>query len=122
MAENSNIIITVTADDSGAITKINKLGNEINTAGDASKSWIKQLGELKTQLGQIDPKSAEWADLAIQYKELGGSAKVVSQSFEELKAQSAGVGNAIPSEPVKNFRQQIKELTNELQTLSLIHI
>jgi hypothetical protein len=119
MAENSNIIITVTADDSGAITKINKLGNEINTAGDASKSWIKQLGELKTQLGQIDPKSAEWADLAIQYKELGGSAKVVSQSFEELKAQSAGVGNAIPSEPVKNFRQQIKELTNELQTTRL---
>jgi hypothetical protein len=119
MAENSNIIITVTADDSGAITKINKLGNEINTAGDASKSWIKQLGELKTKLGQIDPKSAEWAELAIQYKELGGSAKVVSQSFEELKAQSAGVGNAIPSEPVKNFRQQIKELTNELQTTRL---
>jgi len=119
MAENSNIVITVTADDSGAITKINKLGNEINTAGDASKSWIKQLGELKTQLGQIDPKSAEWANLAIQYKELGGSAKVVSQSFEELRAQSAGVGNAIPSEPVKNFRQQIKELTNELQTTRL---
>jgi hypothetical protein len=119
MAENSNIIITVTADDSGAITKINKLGNEINTAGDASKSWIKQLGELKTQLGQLDPKSAEWADLAIQYKELGGSAKVVSQSFEELKAQSSGVGNAIPTEPVKNFRQQIKELTNELQTTRL---
>ena len=119
MAENSNIIITVTADDSGAITKINKLGNEINTAGDASKSWIKQLGELKTQLGQLDPKSAEWANLALQYKELGGSAKVVSQSFEELKAQSSGVGNAIPTEPVKNFRQQIKELTNELQTTRL---
>jgi hypothetical protein len=119
MAENSNILITVTADDSGAITKINKLGNEINTAGDASKSWIKQLGELKTQLGQIDPKSAEWANLAIQYKELGGSAKVVSQSFEELRAQSAGVGNSIPTEPVKNFRQQIKELTNELQTTRL---
>ena len=119
MAENSNIIITVTADDSGAITKINKLGNEINTAGDASKSWIKQLGELKTQLGQLDPKSAEWANLAIQYKELGGSAKVVSQSFEELRAQSSGVGSAIPTEPVKNFRQQIKELTNELQTTRL---
>ena len=119
MAENSNIIITVTADDSGAITKINKLGSEINTAGDASKSWIKQLGELKTQLGQLDPKSAEWANLALQYKELGGSAKVVSQSFEELKAQSSGVGNAIPTEPVKNFRQQIKELTNELQTTRL---
>jgi hypothetical protein len=119
MAENSNILITVTADDSGAITKINKLGTEINTAGDASKSWIKQLGELKTQLGQLDPKSAEWANLAIQYKELGGSAKVVSQSFEELKAQSSGVGNSIPTEPVKNFRQQIKELTNELQTTKL---
>ena len=119
MAENSNILITVTADDSGAITKINKLGQEINTAGDASKSWIKQLGELKTQLNALDPKSAEWAELAIQYKELGGSAKVVSQSFEELKAQASGVGSSIPTEPVKNFRQQIKELTNELQTTRL---
>jgi hypothetical protein len=119
MAENSNILITVTADDSGAITKINKLGQEINTAGDASKSWIKQLGELKTQLNALDPKSAEWAELAIQYKELGGSAKVVSQSFEELKAQASGVGSSIPTEPVKNFRQQIKELTNELQTSRL---
>lgn len=119
MAENSNIVITVTADDSGAITKINKLGNEINTAGDASKSWIKQLGELKTQLAGLDPKSSEYAALALEYRELGGSAKVVSQSFEELKAQSAGVGNAIPTEPVKNFRQQIKELTNALQTSNL---
>jgi hypothetical protein len=119
MAENTNIIITVTADDSGAITKINKLGNEINTAGAASKSWIKQLGELKTQLAALDPKSAEWAALAMEYKELGGSAKVVSQSFEELTAQAGSVGNSIPTEPVKNFRQQIKELTNALQTSNL---
>jgi hypothetical protein len=119
MADNTNIIITVTADDSGAIQSINKLGQEINTAGDASKSWIKQLGELKTQLSQLDPNSAQWAELAIQYKELGGSAKVVSQSFEDLKTQAAGVGGSIPTEPVKNFRQQIKELTNELQTTQL---
>lgn len=119
MAENTNIIITVTADDSGAITKINKLGSEINTAGAASKSWIKQLGELKTQLNALDPKSAEWAALAMEYKELGGSAKVVSQSFEELSAQAGTVGNSIPTEPVKNFRQQIKELTNALQTSNL---
>ena len=119
MADNTNIIITVTADDSGAIQSINKLGQEINTAGDASKSWIKQLGELKTQLSQLDPNSAQWAELAIQYKELGGSAKVVSQGFEELKAQAAGVGGSIPTQPVKNFRQQIKELTNELQTTQI---
>ena len=109
MAENTNIIITVTADDSGAITKINKLGNEINTAGAASKSWIKQLGELKTQLAALDPKSAEYAELALQYKNLGGSAKVVGQSYEELSAQS-GVAAA----STQSLKSQLRELQAQL--------
>ena len=109
MAENTNIIITVTADDSGAITKINKLGSEINTAGSASKSWIKQLGELKTQLAALDPKSAEYAELALQYKNLGGSAKVVGQSYEELSAQS-GVAAA----STQSLKSQLRELQAQL--------
>jgi hypothetical protein len=109
MAENTNIIITVTADDSGAITKINKLGSEINNAGAASKSWIKQLGELKTQLAALDPKSAQYAELALQYKNLGGSAKVVGQSYEELTAQSEGA--AVSSQSLKS---QLRELQAQL--------
>lgn len=109
MAENTNIIITVTADDSGAITKINKLGNEINTAGAASKSWIKQLGELKIQLAALDPKSAEYAELATQYKNLGGSAKVVGQSYEELSAQSG-----IAAASTQSLKSQLRELQAQL--------
>jgi hypothetical protein len=109
MAENSNIIITVTADDSGAISKIEKLGQTINATGAASQSWIGQLAELKTQLGQLDPKSAEWAKLALQYKELGGSAKVVSQSLEELKGQAENAASGQSS-----LRQQLADVRREL--------
>jgi hypothetical protein len=114
MADNTNIMITVTADDSGAIKSINKLGQEINTAGDASKAWIKQLSEIKTQLGQLDPNSQQWAALALQYKELGGSSKVVSQSTEELKSKLEAFGNNLPVEQTKTLKQQIRELQNTL--------
>jgi hypothetical protein len=110
MAEESlKAQVVLTVDDSGAVQSVNNLSKAINTAGDASKSWIKQLGELKTQLSQLDPKSAEWANLAIQYKELGGSAKVVSQSYEELRAQSEGA--AVSSQSLKS---QLRELQAQL--------
>lgn len=120
MAEESlkaQVILTV--DDSGAVQSVNNLAGAINTAGQASQSWAQQVGNLKKQLSSLDPSSKEWTELALQYRELGGSSKVVSQSVDELKAKLNDLGSNVPTEPVKNFRQQIKELTNELQTTQL---
>lgn len=111
--------VVLTVDDSGAVQSVNNLSKAINTAGEASQSWAQQVGNLKKQLSSLDPSSKEWTELAIQYRELGGSSKVVSESVEELKAKLNDLGSNVPTEPVKNFRQQIKELTNELQTTNL---
>jgi hypothetical protein len=121
MADNTNIIITVTADDSGAIQSINKLGQEINTAGDASKSWISQLADLKTQLGQLDPKSAQWAELALQYKELGGSSKVVTQSIDELKTQISDSGDKAvsASENLGSYKKELQAIRKQLDQKGL---
>jgi hypothetical protein len=120
MAEESlKAQVTLTVDDSGAVQSVNNLAGAINTAGQASQSWAQQVGNLKKQLSSLDPSSKEWTELALQYRELGGSSKVVSESVEELKAKLNDLGGNVPTEPVKNFRQQIKELTNELQTTNL---
>jgi len=120
MAEESlKAQVVLTVDDSGAVQSVNNLAGAINTAGQASQSWAQQVGNLKKQLSSLDPSSKEWTELAIQYRELGGSSKVVSESVEELKAKLDNLGANVPTEPVKNFRQQIKELTNELQTTNL---
>lgn len=120
MAEESlKAQVVLTVDDSGAVQSVNNLSKAINTAGEASQSWAQQVGNLKKQLSSLDPSSKEWTELAIQYRELGGSSKVVSESVEELKAKLSDLGGNVPTEPVKNFRQQIKELTNELQTTNL---
>ena len=120
MAEESlKAQVTLTVDDSGAVQSVNNLASAINTAGQASQSWAQQVGNLKSQLSSLDPSSKEWTELALQYRELGGSSKVVSESVEELKAKLNDLGGNVPTEPVKNFRQQIKELTNELQTTNL---
>lgn len=117
--ENLKAQVVLTVDDSGATKSIDNLASSINEAGDSAKSWAQQVGDLKKQLASVDPSSREWAELALQYKELGGSSKVVSQSVEELKGRLNDLGANVPAEPVKNFRQQIKELTNELQTTNL---
>lgn len=120
MAEESlKAQVTLTIDDSGAVQSVNNLAGAINTAGEASQSWAQQVGNLKKQLSSLDPSSKEWTELAIQYRELGGSSKVVSESVDELKAKLSNLGANVPTEPVKNFKQQIKELTNELQTTNL---
>ena len=64
MAEENNIIISVTADDSGAINKIEKLGQSINAAGETSQSLRVQLKSLQTQLANTDPNSAKYRELA----------------------------------------------------------
>jgi hypothetical protein len=117
--ENLKAQVVLTVDDSGATKSIDNLTGAINNAGASAKSWAQQVGDLKKQLASVDPSSREWAELALQYKELGGSSKVVSQSVEDLKARLNDLGANVPTEPVKNFRQQIKDLTNELQTTNL---
>lgn len=120
MAEESlKAQVVLTVDDSGAVQSVNNLAGAINTAGQASQSWAQQVGNLKKQLSSLDPSSKEWTELALQYRELGGSSKVVSESVEDLKAKLSNLGANVPTEPVKNFKQQIKELTNELQTTNL---
>ncbi len=120
MAEESlKAQVVLTVDDSGATKSIDNLTGAINEAGASAQSWAQQVGDLKKQLASVDPSSREWTELALQYKELGGSSKVVSQSVDELKGRLNDLGANVPTEPVKNFRQQIKDLTNELQTTNL---
>jgi len=117
--ENLKAQVILTVDDSGATKSIDNLTGAINEAGASAQGWAQQVGDLKKQLASVDPSSREWTELALQYKELGGSSKVVSQSVEELKGRLNDLGANVPTEPVKNFRQQIKDLTNELQTTNL---
>ena len=117
--ENLKAQVVLTVDDSGATKSIDNLTGAINEAGASAQGWAQQVGDLKKQLASVDPSSREWAELALQYKELGGSSKVVSQSVDELKGRLNDLGANVPTEPVKNFRQQIKDLTNELQTTNL---
>ena len=120
MAEESlKAQVVLTVDDSGATKSIDNLTGAINEAGASAQGWAQQVGDLKKQLASVDPSSREWTELALQYKELGGSSKVVSQSVDELKGRLNDLGANVPTEPVKNFKQQIKELTNELQTTNL---
>lgn len=70
--------------------------------------------DLKKQLASVDPSSREWAELALQYKELGGSAKVVGESTDELKARLDSFGKNLPTEQTKTLKQQIRELQNTL--------
>ena len=117
--ENLKAQVVLTVDDSGATKSIDNLTGAINEAGASAQGWAQQVGDLKKQLASVDPSSREWTELALQYKELGGSSKVVSQSVDELKGRLNDLGANVPTEPVKNFRQQIKDLTNELQTTNL---
>jgi hypothetical protein len=120
MAEESlKAQVVLTVDDSGAVQSVNNLSASINNAGDASKSWIKQLSEIKTQLAATEPNSQKWAELALQYKELGGSSKVVEQSVEELKAKidSFGDSGTKAETSTKSLKAQLKELQATLATL-----
>ena len=50
MAENSNILITVTTDSEGAVQSINKLGTEVNQAGEKAQTLKQQIRELQNVL------------------------------------------------------------------------
>jgi len=112
--ENLKAQVILTVDDSGATKSIDNLASSINKAGDSAKGWAQQVGDLKKQLASVDPSSREWAELALQYKELGGSAKVVGQSTDELKARLDSFGKNLPTEQTKTLKQQIRELQNTL--------
>lgn len=112
--ENLKAQVVLTVDDSGATKSIDNLTGAINEAGASAQSWAQQVGDLKKQLASVDPSSREWAELALQYKELGGSAKIVSESTDELKARLESFGNNLPTEQTKTLKQQIRELQNTL--------
>ncbi len=50
MAENSNILITVTTDSEGAVQNIDKLGTSVNKAGESTKNFRQQIKELTNEL------------------------------------------------------------------------
>ncbi len=116
--DSSTFLFTLEVDDAGAVQSVNNLSASINNAGDASKSWVKQLAEIKTQLAATDPNSQKWAELALQYKELGGSSKVVEQSVEELKAKidSFGDSGTKAETSTKSLKAQLRELQATLAT------
>lgn len=116
--DSSTFLFTLEVDDKGAVQSVNNLSASINSAGDASKSWATQLKEIKTQLAATDPNSKQWAELALQYKELGGSSKVVKDSVEELreKLDSFGDSGTKVETSTKSLKAQLRELQATLAT------
>ena len=116
--DSSTFLFTLEVDDKGAVQSVNNLTASINSAGTASQSWAAQLKDIKTQLAAADPNSKQWAELALQYKELGGSSKVVSESVEELKAKLEGyneTGTKVETS-TKSLKAQLRELQATLAT------
>jgi hypothetical protein len=116
--DSSTFLFTLEVDDKGAVQSVNNLTASINSAGTASQSWATQLKDIKTQLAATDPNSKQFAELALQYKELGGSSKVVSESVEELKAKLEGyneTGTKVETS-TKSLKAQLRELQTTLAT------
>jgi hypothetical protein len=117
--DSSTFLFTLEVDDKGAVQSVNNLTASINSAGTASVSWATQLKDIKTQLASTDVNSKQWAELALQYKELGGSSKVVEQSIEELKdkVNSFGESGTKAETSTKSLKAQLRELQTTLATL-----
>jgi len=111
MAENSNILITVTADSEGAITNIDKLGNQVNKAGDAAKTFKTQIKELTNELQTtaLPKTSAEYQALQARLSEL----KDAQADFNEEIGANAGTAFESAGNNLRNLQSRLGSLDFE---------
>jgi hypothetical protein len=111
MAENSNILITVTADSEGAITNIDKLGNQVNKAGDAAKNFKTQIRELTNELQTTTlPKTSdEYLALKTRLEQL----KDAQKDFNEEIGANAGPAFESAGNNLRNLQSRLGSLDFE---------
>lgn len=108
MADNSNILITVTADSDGAITNINKVAGSVNAAGDSAKTFKQQIKELTNELQttKIDKTSAEYQILKNRLSEL----KDAQKDFNEEIGANAGPAFESAGNNLRNLQSRLGSL------------
>jgi len=108
MADNSNILITVTADSEGAITNINKVAGSVNAAGDSAKTFKQQIKELTNELQttKIDKTSAEYQILKNRLSEL----KDAQKDFNEEIGANAGPAFESAGNNLRNLQSRLGSL------------
>lgn len=111
MAENSNILITVTADSEGAITNIDKLGTQVNKAGDAAKNFKTQIRELTNELQTTTlPKTSdEYQALKRRLEQL----KDAQKDFNEEIGANAGPAFESAGNNLRNLQVRLRSLDFE---------
>jgi hypothetical protein len=111
MAENSNILITVTADSEGAITNIDKLGNQVNKAGDAAKNFKTQIKELTNELQTTTlPKTSdEYQALKTRLEQL----KDAQKDFNDEIGANAGPAFESAGNNLRNLKSRLGSLDFE---------
>ena len=108
MADNSNILITVTADSDGAITNINKVAGSVNAAGDSAKTFKQQIKELTNELQttKLDKTSAEYQILKNRLSEL----KDAQKDFNEEIGANAGPAFESAGNNLRNLQSRLGSL------------
>ncbi len=108
MAENNNILITVTADSDGAITNINKVAGSVNAAGDSAKTFKQQIKELTNELqtSKLDKTSAEYQILKNRLSAL----KDAQKDFNEEIGANAGPAFESAGNNLRNLQSRLGSL------------
>jgi len=108
MAENSNIIITVTTDSEGAVSNIEKLGTSVNKAGESTKNFRQQIKELTNELQTTTlPKTSdEYQALKTRLEEL----KDAQKDFNEEIGANAGPAFESAGNNLRNLQSRLGSL------------
>jgi hypothetical protein len=111
MAENSNILITVTTDSEGAVQSINKLGAEVNQAGEKAQTLKQQIRELQNVLtsGKVPEGTAEYKKLSAQLSDL----KDKQRDFNEEIGANAGSAIEATGNNLNLFKDRLLSLDFE---------
>jgi len=108
MAENSNILITVTTDSEGAVQNIDKLGTSVNKAGESTKNFRQQIKELTNELQTTTlPKTSdEYLALKTRLEQL----KDAQKDFNEEIGANAGPAFESAGNNLRNLQSRLGSL------------
>jgi hypothetical protein len=77
--------VKISIDSAGAISSIDGVTKALDKTGEAADNTEKQINDLAKSLRTLDPKTKQWQELAKQYSDLGGNAKVLNGGLKDLK-------------------------------------
>lgn len=106
MAASKDYVIRFTADGSGAISNIDKIGTAADDADKKAKSLRAQLKEMQEELANLDPNTKAFQDLS---KQAGALKDTISDTADAISAEA---GNAFES-----LGNNVSNLTSRLISL-----